>query len=95
MKTVSSLITGSGTQWSFSGPYIPPLVIASGISRIRLNTLVLWLMPVSCRALVAGYLLMIRKPIKLRYSHSAIKEFMISAWPIIAVIILVMLNQPG
>jgi len=79
----------------FFWPLYPALVIASGISRIRLNTLVLWLMPIGAVALVAGYLLMIRKPIKLRYSHSAIKEFMISAWPIIAVIILVMLNQPG
>ena len=79
----------------FFWPLYPALVIASGISRIRLNMLVLWLMPIGAVALVAGYLLMIRKPIKLRYSHSAIKELMISAWPIIAVIILVMLNQPG
>ncbi|MGC9320688.1 MAG: DUF401 family protein [Kosmotogaceae bacterium] len=79
----------------FFWPLYPALVIASGISRIRLNTLVLWLMPIGAVALVAGYLLMIRKPIKLRYNHSAIKEFMISAWPIIVVIILVMLNQPG
>jgi integral membrane protein (TIGR00529 family) len=79
----------------FFWPLYPALVIASGISRIRLNTLVLWLMPIGVVALVTGYLLMIRKPIKIRYSRSALKELLISAWPIIAVIILVILNQPG
>jgi len=79
----------------FFWPLYPALVIASGISRISLNTLVIWLMPIGAVALVAGYLLMIRKPIRIRYSHFAMRELIISAWPIIAVIVLVILNQPG
>lgn len=79
----------------FFWPLYPALVIAAGISSISINTLVLWLLPTGLVALIAGYLLMIRKPIRLKYSNHAMKELLISAWPIIAVIVLVILNQPG
>ena len=79
----------------FFWPLYPALVIAAGISATSINKLVIWLLPVGLVALVSGYLLMIRRPIRIRYSNYAIKELLISAWPIIAVIVLVILNQPG
>jgi integral membrane protein (TIGR00529 family) len=79
----------------FFWPLYPALVIAAGISAISINKLVLWLFPIGLVALVSGYLLMIRRPIRIRYSNYAIKELLISAWAIIAVIVLVILNQPG
>jgi hypothetical protein len=79
----------------FFWPLYPAMVIAAGISSISINTLVLWLLPVGAVALVSGYLLMIRRPIRLKYSSYAMKELLVSAWPIVAVIVLVILNQPG
>jgi len=76
-------------------PLYPAIVIAASMANTPLKSMVVGMLPAGIAAIFAGYLYMVRTRLKMKVSLSAIRELLIASWPIIAVIALVILNQPG
>lgn len=76
-------------------PLYPAIVIAASMANTPLKSMVVGMLPAGIAAIFAGYLYMVRTRLKMRFSLYAIRELFIASWPIIAVITLVILNQPG
>ncbi|RKX51273.1 MAG: hypothetical protein DRP32_00155 [Thermotogae bacterium] len=76
-------------------PLYPAIVIASSMANTPLKSMIIGMLPAGIAAIVIGYLYMVRIRPEIKFSLDALKELLISSWPIAMVIVLVILNQPG
>lgn len=79
----------------FFWPLYPAIIIVTSIANVSLKSIVTWMLPAGIVAVITGYLLMVRKRPRIKFSKKAIVDLIKSSWAIILVIIFVMLNQPG
>lgn len=76
-------------------PLYPAIVIVAGMAKIPLRNMIVGMLPAGLAAIFVGYIFMVRKYPKIKLSLKALKELFLSSWPIMVVIIMVILNQPG
>jgi len=76
-------------------PLYPAIVIVAGMAKVSLRTMIVGMLPAGMAAIFVGYILMVRKYPKIKLSPVALKELLLSTWPILLVIVMVILNQPG